>query len=254
MQDELDKLWEFLDGANAAAEHPDADRIAAYGALSFVYLRSERYRAMPLAQFRRLIQPPIDLGFHKIFEVDGVPRAAVLWPFLNPETERRFVTERRLDPGGGNDFSTSDDNYVYAFDLTSTPSLFLGGSIQAAGGSISNPSHTYSAPAGGFTFTAPATSGVFNYTVDRADLIANGITSIQFTVTGDWTAMTGSPASGTDTDTITFNFIICFAEGTRIATPDGEVAVEALRISTPRLIPEGLRRRLGLDDRIARAG
>ncbi|KMW60145.1 hypothetical protein AIOL_000298 [Candidatus Rhodobacter oscarellae] len=66
--------------------------------MSFLYLRSGRHQNEPLKQIRRLIQPPVDLGFYKILELDGVPRAAVLWAFLNPETEHDLVHHGRILP------------------------------------------------------------------------------------------------------------------------------------------------------------
>ena len=109
LDEELDRLSRFLEGANAATEYPDDAKLRGYGALSFLYLRSDRHQTATLKDFRRLIQPPLDLGFYKLFEVDGVPRSAVLWAFLNPTTERKFLLDRRLDPS---DWLSGDQMWV----------------------------------------------------------------------------------------------------------------------------------------------
>lgn len=96
--DDTNALAGFLDRANSAAEYPGDAQIRGYGALSFLFLRTAKYQNASLRDLRRLIQPPIDLGFYKVFEVDGVPRAAVLWAFLGVKAERKLLTERQLAP------------------------------------------------------------------------------------------------------------------------------------------------------------
>ncbi|KMW60146.1 hypothetical protein AIOL_000299 [Candidatus Rhodobacter oscarellae] len=140
------------------------------------------------------------------------------------------------DPGGGNAQGDSRDNYVYDFDLTSLAVLDLTGSVfTRSGEAISNVSTNYESVAtvGTFTLDLPlpdSTLANYTYQVTRDELIANGVSSITFTVTGDWTQAGGDPAFGTDTDTVTFNFTLCFAAGTGIATPSGKTAVESLLI------------------------
>jgi len=79
-------------------ENPDRSQLAAYGALAFLYLRSERHRGVSLSAARLAIQPAIDLRFNHILEVDGVPRAAVTWAFLGPEAEAKLKAGQRLMP------------------------------------------------------------------------------------------------------------------------------------------------------------
>lgn len=80
-------------------ENPDANKVAAYGALAFLYLRSPMHNSVPLERARLTIQPPLDLGYYHIFkDADDVPRAAVSWAYLSDEAEARFSAGQILQP------------------------------------------------------------------------------------------------------------------------------------------------------------
>ncbi len=75
----------------ATAEHPVPAQLAAYGDLAFLYLRTDRYRDMTLAQARQIIQPPIDHMQYRVFRIDRVPRMALTWAYLSDGAEMRLV-------------------------------------------------------------------------------------------------------------------------------------------------------------------
>ncbi|MGP6086822.1 toxin-activating lysine-acyltransferase [Antarctobacter jejuensis] len=79
-------------------EYPDRDQIAAYGALSFLYMRAPKYDRLAFSDMRLLIQPPIDLRFHFIRHIDGVPRAAITWAFLSAEAEAKLLSGQMIAP------------------------------------------------------------------------------------------------------------------------------------------------------------
>ena len=79
-------------------EKPTQEKLYAYGAFAFLYLRSQHHRSVPLAVARMAIQPPIDLGFYKVFHADGVPRMAVTWAFFGDEAEEKFTSDQMLLP------------------------------------------------------------------------------------------------------------------------------------------------------------
>lgn len=72
--------------------------ISAYGALTFLYMRSNRHARWPVEALRMLIQPAIDLKQVRIFNYDGVPRAACLWAHLSDEAEKQVLDGRQLLP------------------------------------------------------------------------------------------------------------------------------------------------------------
>ena len=84
--------------AEPTPEHPTAAQLEAYGDFAFLYLRSETHKTVQLQIARRMIQPPIDLSFYKLFRFDGVPRVGITWAFLGPEQERRFLDGELLEP------------------------------------------------------------------------------------------------------------------------------------------------------------
>ena len=154
------------------------------------------------------------------------------------------------DPGGGNSHSTSLDNFVFNFPGMIPP--IIRGVI--AGGSLSNVTTNFLDVYPYGTLTIDESDGSFTWVRGVDDLysrplpIDESVTQIVFTITADWVDSfieleidgtpvefsgggdPGTPVSGTDTDTITFNFNPCFAAGTGIATPEGERAVEALQV------------------------
>lgn len=78
---------------------PDAERLRALGAFAFLYFRSPRHRDVPVSLARRAIQPPVDLGFYRIFDDgQGVPRAGVTWAMLSEEASARFAATGVLEP------------------------------------------------------------------------------------------------------------------------------------------------------------
>ena len=73
------------------------------------------------------------------------------------------------------------------------------------------------------TLSFNTTTGQFTFTVDTTALWDSGSDQVvTFTITG-------TSGANSDDDLVTINLLICFAEGTRIATPDGERLVETLR-------------------------
>lgn len=79
-------------------EFPTAGQLQAYGDLSFLYLRSRTFQQMPVNLFRRILQPPIDLGFFQVLRFEEVPRCSVTWAFLSPEVEAKLISGTMLDP------------------------------------------------------------------------------------------------------------------------------------------------------------
>ncbi|WP_206052352.1 Hint domain-containing protein, partial [Nioella ostreopsis] len=143
--------------------------------------------------------------------------------------------------------TTSNDlvgTYSYNVDVTGTDTITLSGnwsgqpSTNFSDGPSPNNDGSYtvvgpSLPAW-MTFSLDSASGAMSISFTTADLIANGglNQNFSFDVTGQ--ANTG----GFDTDTVEIN-IICYGEGTRIATPSGDTAVEALQIGDMVLTAEG---------------
>jgi len=79
-------------------EFPNEAQLTAYGDFAFLYLRSDHHRDFPLHIARRMIQPPIDLGFFKTFRFDGVPRFGITWAMLSPVAEEKFIAGEMLEP------------------------------------------------------------------------------------------------------------------------------------------------------------
>ncbi|WP_323769608.1 toxin-activating lysine-acyltransferase [Antarctobacter sp.] len=79
-------------------EYPDQDQIAAYGAISFLYMRAPKYDRISFSDIRLLIQPPVDLRFYHIRNIEGVPRAAITWAFLSPEAEAKLINGQMIAP------------------------------------------------------------------------------------------------------------------------------------------------------------
>lgn len=119
------------------------------------------------------------------------------------------------------DFSLIGETFVMTGDFD-----FVGGGTETG----------YSATEQGFfpgTFNIDPTNGTFTYTVTASQVSASGLTS--HTVNIEGTDSIGSY----DLDTVNFNFTLCFAPGTGITTPEGETAVEALKIGDAVLTAEG---------------
>lgn len=79
-------------------EHPDPEKLRIYGDFLFLAMRSERHRAMSVANLRSAFEAPIELGQYRIFRFDEVPRGLFTWAMLSPEAEKRYVTGGILDP------------------------------------------------------------------------------------------------------------------------------------------------------------
>ncbi len=79
-------------------ENPTEEKLRAYGDLAFLYLRSEHHRELPLRLARQMVQPPIDLGFYKVFYIDDVPRYAFTWAFLDEDAEAKVIRGELLLP------------------------------------------------------------------------------------------------------------------------------------------------------------
>ncbi|MBT54264.1 MAG: hypothetical protein CMF72_12820 [Mameliella sp.] len=79
-------------------EYPHQDQITAYGAISFLYMRAPKYDRLAFSDIRLLIQPPVDLRFYFIRQIEGVPRAAITWAFLSPEAEAKLISGQMIAP------------------------------------------------------------------------------------------------------------------------------------------------------------
>lgn len=127
------------------------------------------------------------------------------------------------DPDQG--LGAHDDVYTYTVDLGAGGTLTIGGDwgnpSSSTGGNV--PFVTIGEPTFG-TYSLDGSTGVFSYTLTRAELDANGGNqTISFTV--------DDANVGVNDDIDTVNIVItCFAAGSQIATPDGETSVEALAI------------------------
>lgn len=131
-----------------------------------------------------------------------------------------------LFENGGTPNQTGDV-YFYNVNLSTSTFFAVAGNFEFLGGNETSFSATPDANLPG-SLSFNTTNGQFTYVVTQTDLIGAGIT------TGDMRDIfvTGSSATAAnDTDALRFNYILCFAEGTGIATPKGETAVEALQIS-----------------------
>lgn len=49
---------------------------------------------------RLSLLPAVDLGFYKIFRIDGIPRSGVSWAFLNEETQAKRIAGEIRHPSG----------------------------------------------------------------------------------------------------------------------------------------------------------
>lgn len=121
-----------------------------------------------------------------------------------------------FDSGG------TGDVYNFSYDFASGSTFTFTGDFQHTGG----PEFAYtdlSAPGLPGTFNLNPLDGTFTYTVTLAQMNASGSFTHSLVVNG-------TDGFSPDIDTINLTFVPCFAEGSLIATPDGEAAVEALQI------------------------
>lgn len=78
---------------------PDAGKVAAYGAFSFLYMRSNLHRDLTLTAMRALLEPPIAIGSYKVFQdAQGVPRAATTWASLSEAAQEKLFAHETLAP------------------------------------------------------------------------------------------------------------------------------------------------------------
>ncbi|WP_323769607.1 Hint domain-containing protein [Antarctobacter sp.] len=120
---------------------------------------------------------------------------------------------------------TTDDTYTYDVDFSVVgPTFVFTGDFEFVDGG-SDSGYSFS-PSGSFpgTFNLNAADGTFTYTVTAAQVQSSGLNSHSGTVQGN------SSFGGIDIDTLNFNFTLCFAAGSGIATPTGERPVEDLAI------------------------
>lgn len=115
------------------------------------------------------------------------------------------------------------DVYIYNIDLSSGSTFVLSGDFEFTTGNDDTYVSAVSLNFPGSLIFSPS-DGTFTYEVSLTDVQAAGVNSGSIQVIGS------SDVGDNDTDTIEFNYTICFAEGTGIATPEGETAVEALQI------------------------
>jgi len=79
-------------------DFPDEAQLRAYGDFTFLYLRAQKYQNHRLRDYRLYLQPPIDLRFFRILRIEGVPRAAITWAFLNEAAEEKLRDQLPLAP------------------------------------------------------------------------------------------------------------------------------------------------------------
>jgi hypothetical protein len=121
-------------------------------------------------------------------------------------------------------FGPGNNEYIYNVDLTSATSFTLTGNFDPTDPFDTELSYSHVFSVGTVGSFSIDDTGAFTYTVNRADLVTATETAITIDVTG----ILGS--GGSDTDFIKFNFTLCFAAGSLIATPDGECVIENLKI------------------------
>ncbi|WP_050529103.1 toxin-activating lysine-acyltransferase [Pseudaestuariivita atlantica] len=79
---------------------PTAEQIALYGAFAFLYMRSSSHSGVPIGAARLGLQPPVLLGYCRIFhDQNGVPRAGLTWAMLSDEVEEKFLRGEPLTMG-----------------------------------------------------------------------------------------------------------------------------------------------------------
>lgn len=125
------------------------------------------------------------------------------------------------------------DGWTFDADLTQSFVTIVGGDFDVTIGPSTNGEAT-----DGYEFqltsgdewgdlTFNTVTGEFEFTVDRAAVIASGSDQVvTFTVIG-------RSGGDSDTDTVTINILICVTRGTLIETPQGPVPVEDLRVGDP---------------------
>jgi VCBS repeat-containing protein len=132
------------------------------------------------------------------------------------------------------------DDWVFDADLSDTSLTTITGDFDVTsvfGGGSTGEADIYtvsplSTTAWG-TLSLDSATGELTFTIDRAAVIASGSDQVvTFTITG-------TSGANTDTDNVTINLLICVARGTRIATPDGEIAVEELTPGRTVLMADG---------------
>ncbi|ASP18919.1 Hint domain protein [Antarctobacter heliothermus] len=138
----------------------------------------------------------------------------------NPSLMASSTTQENV----GQPYATDD---IYNFDIDFSaigPTFVFTGDFNFFDGG--NGSGYTFIPSGAFpgTFNIHPSDGVFTYTVTAAQVQASGLNSHSGTVSAS------SSFGSSDVDTLNFNFTLCFAVGTGIATPEGEQAVEDLAI------------------------
>jgi len=123
-------------------------------------------------------------------------------------------------------FDNVDLTFATSFTLTGNFDDFFGGDF-----GVTYASSFLTTPQG--SMSIDANDGTFTYTVDKADLVTAGQTTVSINIQS---ANFSTPG---DDDTLTFNFTLCFASGTLIHTPTGECRVENLGIGDPVTAADG---------------
>ncbi len=141
------------------------------------------------------------MGWYNIQEVSG--------NFVDTVSFDTWTTSVTI--GQGMTVVTGDFDMVDLWSGTNS-----GEALSYSFGPLSNP---------GFgTLSGDPVTGQFTFTIDWAAVKASGANqTVSFTVTGNL------PNGGVDQDTVNIDLLLCFVEGTRIATPEGLRPVEALR-------------------------
>ena len=126
----------------------------------------------------------------------------------------------------GNAPADTYDVYTYNVDVSAGETITISGDFDLKGDPVTGGEFTFSGLSFG-TFSVDTSTGIWSYEVDRATLDANGGNqTLSFTVGHTGTDGLGAP---TVFDVDTVNIVLtCFARGTRIATPKGDLAVESL--------------------------
>jgi len=69
------------------------DKLADYGAMTFMAGLTNYHRTQPLARAMHYFEPPLRLGQYKMFRSNGYPRAFITWAGLSPQAEASFAVD-----------------------------------------------------------------------------------------------------------------------------------------------------------------
>lgn len=89
------------------------DRLADFGAMTFLASLTTYHREKPLARALHYLEPPLRLGQYKLFRSNGFPRAFITWAGLSREAELAFAVEHR--PLASQDWTSGSSVWLIDF-------------------------------------------------------------------------------------------------------------------------------------------